>query len=122
MPSPTVKPTQEQLDNLAVKAEAAFGYRPCLPQLLSAWYQLQGRNVFTIAWTGFGKTLTFWLPLLEKPDGVLIIVTPLNILAEKTAKEVMERLGIEGIAVTSANADNETFRVRALQTKICMAS
>ncbi|KAK7440397.1 hypothetical protein VKT23_017034 [Stygiomarasmius scandens] len=47
--SPTDEPTQEQLDNLALKAKAAFGYRPCIPQLLSVWHQLQGKNVFTIA-------------------------------------------------------------------------
>ncbi|KAK7470075.1 hypothetical protein VKT23_001516 [Stygiomarasmius scandens] len=104
-PNSADEPTPERLDKLAEKAEAAFGYRP----LLSSWHQLHKKHVFTIARTGFGKTLTFWLPLLARPNDILIVVTPLNILAKKNAKEVMEHLRINRVAVTAANADENTF-------------
>ncbi|KAE9396182.1 hypothetical protein BT96DRAFT_761579, partial [Gymnopus androsaceus JB14] len=64
-----------------------FGFHPCIPQLLSAWHQLQGKTVFMIAPTGFGKTLTFWIPLFASNDRILIIVTPLNILGDKNAQK-----------------------------------
>ncbi|THU81486.1 P-loop containing nucleoside triphosphate hydrolase protein, partial [Dendrothele bispora CBS 962.96] len=62
--------------------------------------------------TGFGKTLTFWLPLLVKTEGILIIVTPLNILGEKNAKEAMEKLGLQGLGVnvTAENANDTVFK------------
>jgi len=42
------------------------------------------RDVVSIAGTGMGKTLTFWMSLLFRPHGsVQIIVTPLNILGKQ---------------------------------------
>ncbi|THU75230.1 hypothetical protein K435DRAFT_612698, partial [Dendrothele bispora CBS 962.96] len=61
---------------------------PCVPQLWSALHQLHGKTVFTIARTGFGKTLTFWLPLIARSNSIMIIVTPLNILGDKNTNEV----------------------------------
>ncbi len=48
--------------------------------------------------TGFGKTLTFFMPLLFSPDSVIIIVTALNILGEQNVRQLAE-VGISGIAV-----------------------
>ncbi|KAG1793785.1 hypothetical protein EV424DRAFT_1335765, partial [Suillus variegatus] len=54
------------------------------------------KDVVTISPTGSGKTLTFWIPLLLNVGGVIIIVTPLNILGEKNQKEA-EALGFSAI-------------------------
>ncbi|KIK98244.1 hypothetical protein PAXRUDRAFT_803920, partial [Paxillus rubicundulus Ve08.2h10] len=40
-----------------------------------------------------GKTLTFWMPLLFRPDGVQIVVMPLNLLG----KQNVASLGKAGI-------------------------
>ncbi|KAJ7240892.1 hypothetical protein C8J57DRAFT_958654, partial [Mycena rebaudengoi] len=40
-------------------------------------------DVVCISATGSGKTLTFWLPLLFKPDGIQIVISPLNILRQQ---------------------------------------
>ncbi|THU88371.1 P-loop containing nucleoside triphosphate hydrolase protein, partial [Dendrothele bispora CBS 962.96] len=115
------------VDAIGDQAEQHFGFRPCMPQLLSAWHQLQGKTVFTIARTGFGKTLTFWTTLLAhtktKSNGILLIVTPLNILGDKNAREAMERLGLSGINVTGDEAKPEVFKnIAELHYQVIVAS
>jgi len=68
------------------------------------------RDIIAIATTGSGKTLTFWMPLLFKRDGIQIVVTPLNILGKQNV-ESLARMGIQGITVTSENATMQTFKV-----------
>ena len=46
------------------QVEAAFGVRPCLWQIHVVCAVLAGDNVITIAPTGLGKSLTYWMPLL----------------------------------------------------------
>ncbi|THV04173.1 P-loop containing nucleoside triphosphate hydrolase protein [Dendrothele bispora CBS 962.96] len=110
MPVVTSVPSSKEYEDFAAKAELILGYKPCTAQLLSAWHQYDQKTVFTIARTGFGKTLTFWLPLLMKEDGVLLIVTPLNILGDKNAREVMEKLGVAGVNVTGQTATEKVFK------------
>jgi ATP-dependent DNA helicase RecQ len=38
------------------------------------------RDVISISATGSGKSLTFWMPLLFVPEGIQIVIAPLNIL------------------------------------------
>ncbi|KAJ7037703.1 hypothetical protein C8F04DRAFT_1393404 [Mycena alexandri] len=83
-----------QLDNLLLseirdKVQAVFGYRPCLWQLKVVCAILKrDKDVASIAATGSGKTLTFWMPLLFIPDGIQIVVTPAQYpwQAESTAE------------------------------------
>ena len=75
---------------------------------VSFYPQLLCEHIFTIAWTGFGKTLTFWLPLIFSTDSIIIIVTPLDILGNKEAIEVCMLLGVRGIR-TSDNLDNAGY-------------
>jgi Lhr-like helicase len=60
----------------------AFGVRPCLWQIQVVQAILKAeKNIISIAGTGMGKTLTFWMPLLFHPPGsIQVVVTPLNIL------------------------------------------
>lgn len=91
-----------------------FGVRPCLWQVKVVQAILQGKNTISIAGTGMGKTLTFWLPLLFKPVGsVQIVVTPLNILGKQNVKS-LEKVGLKGIFISAENATMENFRVRRL--------
>ncbi|KAG1721898.1 uncharacterized protein EDB91DRAFT_1003178, partial [Suillus paluster] len=54
---------------------------PCLWQIEVVHIILRGdKDVISIAATGSGKTLTFWMPLLFRPQDIQIIVTPLNLL------------------------------------------
>ena len=46
------------------QVEAAFGVRPCLWQICVICAVLAGDDVITIAPTGLGKLLTYWMPLL----------------------------------------------------------
>ncbi|KIJ09295.1 hypothetical protein PAXINDRAFT_17613 [Paxillus involutus ATCC 200175] len=73
--------------------EASFGVRPCTFQVRSALEQLKRRNMITVAPTGAGKTLTFWIPLLFNGDGISIIITALNGLGDQNIAE-LKQLGI----------------------------
>ena len=61
-----------------------FGKRPCWLQVQAALAVYGGNDVVVCAATGFGKTLTFWIPILmaleEGRNKVSIVVTPLNLL------------------------------------------
>ena len=74
-------------------------------------FQLLGKNVFTFAPTGAGKTLTFWIPLLFNNNGIQILITPLNILGDKNVREIAELFGIHAVNVTSDTATNTLFAV-----------
>lgn len=88
-----------------------FGLCPCDWQLLSAQHQLERKDVFTVSPTGSGKTLTFWIPLLFNHDGIIIIVTPLNILGEKNCDEAIVH-GFPAINLCAETATDQTFKVR----------
>ena len=54
----------EDKEEVQNQVEAAFGVRPCLWQIHVVCAVLAGDNVITIAPTGLGKSLTYWMPLL----------------------------------------------------------
>jgi superfamily II DNA/RNA helicase len=58
------------------KTYEILGYRPCLWQIRVVEAILKhDKDIITIAATGSGKTLTFWMPLLFKKDGIQIVIT-----------------------------------------------
>ena len=59
---------------------------------------------------GSGMTLTFWLPLLFKTDGIQLIISPLNILGEQNVTQLAE-MDIKGISITSETATYQNFQV-----------
>ena len=55
----------EDLSKIHAWTEAVFGLHPCMWQLKVVEAILKrNRDVISIAGTGMGKTLTFWMPLL----------------------------------------------------------
>ena len=89
-----------------------FGRDPCLWQMKIAQEILKGdKDVILTSATGSGKTLTFWIPLLFRSQGIQIICAPLNVLGSINAKALAE-YGIPAINVTAENATAATFKVR----------
>lgn len=64
-----------------------------------------------IAPTGLGKTLTFWMPLLFRKDGIQIVVTPLNLLSTQHIVE-LHRYQIEACEVRADTESPQLFQVR----------
>jgi superfamily II DNA helicase RecQ len=94
------------------RTEKHFGVRPCLWQIQVADAVLRGgKDIASIARTGIGKTLTFWMPLLFRPArDVQIIVTPLNILGKQNVA-ALAKAGFKAIFISADTATAENFRV-----------
>ncbi|KIL65828.1 hypothetical protein M378DRAFT_47762, partial [Amanita muscaria Koide BX008] len=90
-----------------------LGKRACLLQIQAALALYGGNDVVVSAATGFGKTLTFWIPLLmaleEGQDKIIFVVTPLNLLGRQNV-ETLEGLGIPAVAV-----DGQSISERVLK-------
>ena len=63
--------------------EEKLGVRPCLWQIRVVRKILAQDDVITIAATGSGKSLTYWMPLLFIKHGVVVLVTPLKLLGKQ---------------------------------------
>jgi hypothetical protein len=82
------EPTHTMPDNdeeVQSQVEAVFGFRPCLWQIRVVHAILNGDNVITIAPTGSGKSMTYWMPLLYIKHGISVVVTPLKLLGVQFA-------------------------------------
>jgi superfamily II DNA helicase RecQ len=86
-----------------------FNIVPCKFQLQCAQAQLDRKDVITIAPTGAGKTLTFWIPLLFNHDGIVVLITALNGLGDQNITE-LQQLGISAVNLTGANATDSTIQ------------
>ncbi|KAI1783376.1 P-loop containing nucleoside triphosphate hydrolase protein [Ganoderma leucocontextum] len=92
-----------------------LGRKPCLWQCDVARALLKGEDVVCISGTGSGKTLTFWIPLLFRLDGVQVIITLLNLLGIQNQEE-LARWKISAIAISGETASLENFKAaRSLQ-------
>ncbi|KAF8150233.1 P-loop containing nucleoside triphosphate hydrolase protein [Crassisporium funariophilum] len=112
MHNPTTSATL-LLSQIRDKVEACFGYRPCLWQIRVVQALLKNdKDVVSIAATGSGKTLTFWMPLLFVPEAIQIVITPLNILGKQNV-ETLAKVGIKAISITAESATVENFRAIA---------
>ncbi|KAF9224789.1 hypothetical protein BS17DRAFT_635167, partial [Gyrodon lividus] len=60
---------------------------PCDWQIHLGHAQLERKDVIIVSPIGSGKTMTFWIPMLFNAAGIMIIITPLNILGEKNETE-----------------------------------
>lgn len=106
-----LKGSLPSVTNICNEVKAHFGFEPCLFQIEDAPAQLRGDDCITIAATGSGKTLTFWIPLLFV-QGIIILITALNILGDQNVAELTS-LGINAVNVTAENASDALFKVQA---------
>ena len=94
-----------------------FNKRPCWLQVQAALALYGGKDVVVCAATGFGKTLTFWIPLLmaldEGRDKLTIVVTPLNLLGKQNADNLKE-VGITAVAVDAETLNEDLSKVKIL--------
>ena len=89
----------------------SFGTTPCSWQVHVCEQVLHGdHDIISIAGTGMGKTLTFWMPLLFRPQGIQIVVTPLNILGEQNTA-ILAKLNIKAIFISAKTATECNFQV-----------
>src|SRR3984885_10148371 len=97
------KPNLPSFAEIRRRTQEVLGYRPCLWQIRVVEAILRhDKDIIAIAATGSGKTLTFWMPLLFKKDGIQVVITPLNILGKQNV-ESLKVMGIRGITVTAEN-------------------
>lgn len=74
------------LDDLRALTLKSFGKNVYNFQLEFAQALLEGKkHVLLQARCGMGKTLGFWILLLAKPSGILIIISPLTLLGNQHA-------------------------------------
>ncbi|KAI9437343.1 P-loop containing nucleoside triphosphate hydrolase protein [Lactarius psammicola] len=111
------KESVQNCNTMCAVVKDHFGFFPCKWQLGAALTQLEKRDLVTLAPTGSGKTLTFWIPLLFNGDGITIVITPLNILGDKNIVELSAVL-IPAINLTMAMASEITFKVKLYYTII----
>ncbi|KAH9014978.1 P-loop containing nucleoside triphosphate hydrolase protein [Lactarius pseudohatsudake] len=110
------------LNDMQEAVKDCFGLSPCTWQLKASLTQLEGNDLLTLASTGSGKTLTFWIPLLFNWDGVSIIITPLNVLGEKNVDELL-LVSIPAVNLTTSSASDRTFKeIESLKYRIIITS
>ena len=101
-------------EEIRQKTFEAFGFYPCLWQICVVEAILKhDRDVISIAATGSGKTLTFWMPLLFHKGGVQMVVTPLNLLGTVNVDDLVSK-GFTAIAISAENATKKNFKVNTL--------
>jgi superfamily II DNA helicase RecQ len=98
------------ISELRDEVQQFFGVYPCDFQVEDAMAQIQRKDCITIAATGSGKTLTFWMSLLFVEEGMFFLITALNILGDQNVAE-LKRLGISAINLTAESTTDEVFRV-----------
>ena len=103
----------ESDDAVQDEVEARLGVRPCLWQIRVVCKILEQDDVITVAATGSGKSLTYWMPLLFVKHGVIIIVTPLKLLGRQFVDVLADNM-ISAVSMTAANASKEVFEVYLL--------
>lgn len=100
----------ESDEEVQKQVEAVFGFHPCLWQIRVVRVILNGDDVITIAPTGSGKSMTYWMPLLYIKHGIIVVVTPLKLLGGQFV-DVLQGNGISAVSITASNATNELFEV-----------
>ena len=97
--------------DVRAKVKDVFSVEPCIWQIRTALAFLQGeKHVISISRTGSGKTMTFWIPVILKPDGILIVIVPLNTLGNQNCDQ-LSRIEISSISLTAETASPENYEV-----------
>ncbi|KIK82368.1 hypothetical protein PAXRUDRAFT_153850, partial [Paxillus rubicundulus Ve08.2h10] len=95
-----------------------FGVWLCLWQLKVVEVLLKGdKDVICTADTGMGKTLSFWLLLPFCPEGLWIVVAPLNMLGNQNAAS-LARAVIQAISINSETSTLSNFTVSIMMKNL----
>lgn len=88
-----------------------LGLSPCLWQIRAAFAILKGdKDVICVARTGAGKSMTFYIPLVVRMEGIIIIIVPLNALATEMASQ-LSSMGFAALALTASTSSDKNFIV-----------
>jgi len=103
------------LADLRELTHSKFHRNPCNFQLEFAQAILEGKkHVLLQAGCGMGKTLCFWIPLLARKSGSLIVVTPLTLLGDQRVNNLTEA----GIRAINIDADTISSSPNVFEVKI----
>jgi superfamily II DNA helicase RecQ len=77
---------------LQKRALQVFKKSPCLLvwQMKVALAMLQKCHVVCMTATGTGKSYPFWMPLVVQRDGIILVVTALNLLGNQMVSQLLE--------------------------------
>ncbi|PBL00002.1 P-loop containing nucleoside triphosphate hydrolase protein [Armillaria gallica] len=98
----------EKDEEVQARVQAVFGCSPCLWQIEVARRVLAGEDVITIAPTGAGKSLTYWIPLAFAEKGIVMVVLPLKQLGTQFSSSLVSK-GFSAISVTAKNTCNTLY-------------
>lgn len=103
--------SSELVKDIRTVCLSTLGVSPCLWQIRVALAILKAqKDIICVARTGAGKSLTFYIPLVVKKDGIIIIIVPLNALASEMASRLSE-MGLAAIAIVGSSIKEEDFKV-----------
>ncbi|KAF8601820.1 P-loop containing nucleoside triphosphate hydrolase protein [Ceratobasidium sp. AG-I] len=98
-------------DNIRSSTASIFNVTPCKFQVQACDLQLRGEDVFLVAPTGSGKSLTFLMPFIWQRDSISILVSPLQLLGGQHASHpALDTLGIKSINLTSETSSDAVFK------------
>lgn len=107
--APATCPAATDAD-VRAEMEKVLGKRPCEFQYKLYKAQESGKNIISVARTGSGKTLTYFMPLVTSRDGIVIIVTALNVLGDQFEREA-NAAGFPAKSINGTNESDEVFKV-----------
>jgi len=84
--------------------------QPCIWQIKVVHKVLEGNHAITIAATGSGKTLTYWMVLLYVKHSIVLLIIPLKLLGTQFVN-VLTRNHLKAVSMMAANATNTLFKV-----------
>ena len=86
------------------------GIQPCLWQIAVVRLILEQQDVITVAATGSGKSLTYWMALLYIKYGIVLLVTPLKLLGKEAGRSFCDE--IQHVGYASKNGCPMSFMCR----------
>ncbi|KAK0455371.1 P-loop containing nucleoside triphosphate hydrolase protein [Desarmillaria tabescens] len=98
----------EKDEEVQARVEAMFRCSPCLWQIKVARSVLAGKDVITVAPTGAGKSLTYWIPLAFTDKGIVMVVLPLKQLGIQFSSSLNSK-GLSAISVTAENTSKDLY-------------
>jgi superfamily II DNA or RNA helicase len=93
-----IKYSCHETEKVQREVEDRTGIRPCIWQIKVVRKVLKGVDVITIAATGSGKSLCYWMVLLYVRYSIIFLVTPLKLLGKQFV-ETLERNELRAVSI-----------------------